>query len=405
MSLLSVQNVGKAFRTYSAEWKRFARWFGLPLKPSEEHWVLRHISFEINSGEAIGFIGQNGAGKSTLLKIITDTMRPSEGKIQVKGRIAAILELGMGFNPELTGRQNVFHAAGLMGFSADQIQQAMQGIEEFAEIGEYFDTPVRTYSSGMQMRVAFAVATAYRPDILIVDEALSVGDAYFQHKSFDRIMQFRREGTTLLIVSHDTNVIKKLCDRAILLNNGVVIKEGVPEQVMDYYNVLIAQKENATIIQNSNGGRTETIAGTGEAVFSNIVLYNSEGKRAKLIKVGEPVELHFTVTVMKSIDSLVLGCGITDRLGQMMFGTNTWHTGQILKNAKEGDVYIYKVAFVANLGIGSYAVHCSLVENHTHMYKNFEWRDGTLIFEVVNVDKEFFVGCMWNKMHFEIEKK
>ena len=174
MSLLAVSNLGKAFRVYKSEWHRFANWFGLKIRPAEEHWVLRHINFEINAGEAIGIVGQNGAGKSTLLKMITGTLQPTEGAIQINGRIAAILELGMGFNPELTGRQNVFHAAGLMGFNHEQISQVMSDIEAFAEIGDYFDQPVRVYSSGMQVRVAFAVATAYRPEILIVDEALSV---------------------------------------------------------------------------------------------------------------------------------------------------------------------------------------------------------------------------------------
>ena len=225
MSLLSVQGLGKAFRSYRSEWHRFARWFGLSVKPREEHWVLRHVSFDIEPGEAIGIVGQNGAGKSTLLKMITGTLKPTEGQVQIHGRIAAILELGMGFNPELTGRQNVHHAAGLMGFTPEQIDAALPDIEAFAEIGDYFGEPVRTYSSGMQMRVAFAVATAWRPEILIVDEALSVGDSYFQHKSFDRIREFQEQGTTLLIVSHDRGAIQSLCDRAILLESGTVIKD------------------------------------------------------------------------------------------------------------------------------------------------------------------------------------
>ena len=210
MSLMIVNELGKAYRTYKSEWHRFGRWMGIPCEPNEEHWVLRHLNFEIQPGEAVGIVGENGAGKSTLLKMITGTLQPTEGAIQVNGRIAAILELGMGFNPELSGRENVFHAAGLMGFTSQQIQDAMADIEAFAEIGEYFDQPVRTYSSGMQMRVAFAVATAYRPEILIVDEALSVGDAHFQHKSFNRIREFRKQGTSLLIVSHDKQAIQSL---------------------------------------------------------------------------------------------------------------------------------------------------------------------------------------------------
>lgn len=220
MTLLSVNNLGKAYRSYYSEWQRFARWFGIAIRPREEHWVLRHVSFDIRPGEAIGIMGQNGAGKSTLLKMIAGTLQPSEGSVHVNGRVAAILELGMGFNPELTGRQNVLHSAGLMGYSHAQILQVMSDIEAFAEIGEYFDQQVRTYSSGMQVRVAFAVATAFRPQILIVDEALSVGDSYFQHKSFDRIRQFQQQGTTLLLVSHDPTSILTLCDRTLLLENG-----------------------------------------------------------------------------------------------------------------------------------------------------------------------------------------
>ena len=190
--VLEVNNIGKVFKNYGSEWHRVLSWFGFNFRAVEEHTILDHINFSISAGEAIGIVGQNGAGKSTLLKIITGTLRPSSGKVVIHGRISAILELGMGFHPDLTGRQNVYHAAGLMGFTHDQIDAVMDQIEEFVEIGDYFDQPVRTYSSGMQMRVAFGVATAYRPEILIVDEALSVGDAYFQHKSFDRIREFQK---------------------------------------------------------------------------------------------------------------------------------------------------------------------------------------------------------------------
>jgi lipopolysaccharide transport system ATP-binding protein len=404
MNLLEVSDLGKAYRRYGSELQRMLSWFGLPVKPLEEHWVLRNINFSIFSGEAIGIIGQNGAGKSTLLKLITGTQQPSAGQVHVNGRIAAILELGMGFNPEFTGRQNAFHGLGLMGFSHEEIEQVMPELEAFAEIGEYFDQPVRTYSSGMQMRVAFAVVTAFRPEILIVDEALSVGDSYFQHKSFNRIREFQEQGTTLLIVSHDRNAIQSLCTRAILLEKGAVIKDGTPEEVFDFYNAIISKKEDIIIEQRVTDGKVETISGTGEAVFADIALYDSQGRKTDVVKVGEPVELRFAVTLTKDIKSLVLGCGLKDRLGQMMFGTNTWHTKQVLNSPKAGETYLYSVRFVANLGVGSYSVHCSLVETYSHVETNYEWRDGSMVFNVINADKEFFVGCMWNKMTFSIDK-
>ncbi len=404
MSLLSVKNVGKAFVSYSSELHRFARWFGMSTNPSEEHWVLRNINFEIQPGEAVGIIGQNGAGKSTLLKMITGTLQPTEGQVQVNGRIAAILELGMGFNPELTGRQNVFHAAGLMGFSAEQIQKVIPDIEAFAEIGEYFDEPVRTYSSGMQMRVAFAVATAYRPEILIIDEALSVGDAYFQHKSFNRITEFQEQGTTLLIVSHDRGAIQGLCERAILLENGSVMKDGSPEEVFDYYNALIAEKENSTVeVVRLDNGQVQTSSGTGEARVEEIALYNSKDKVVECVSVGEQVELRINVKVFKPVDTLVLGYGIKDRLGQIMFGTNTFYTEQVINQPEVGSEYLFKIEFPANFGVGSYSVVVALHDRESHLAANYDWRDLALVFNVINTGKIQFSGCNWMEPDIMVE--
>ena len=238
MGILIVSNVGKSYKKYSGKWARVAEW----LTGKDQHqkkWVLDDINFVVNPGEAVGIIGVNGAGKSTLLKIVTGTTEPSRGFVKMQGRVAAMLELGMGFHPDFTGRQNAVMAGQLLGISTIEINACMPAIEQFAEIGDYIDRPVRTYSSGMQMRLAFSVATAVRPDILIVDEALSVGDAYFQHKSFNRIREFREQGTTLLIVSHDRSAIQSLCDRAILLESGRVAKDGPPEEVMDYYTMIL----------------------------------------------------------------------------------------------------------------------------------------------------------------------
>lgn len=396
MSLLVIDNLGKSYRTYRSEWLRIARWFFLPVKPSEEHWVLKHISFSVLPGEAIGIVGQNGAGKSTLLKMITGTLHPTEGDIQINGRVAAILELGMGFNPELTGRQNVYHAAGLMGFNTDEIKQAMGEIEAFAEIGDYFDEPVRMYSSGMQMRVAFSVATAFRPEILIIDEALSVGDSYFQHKSFDRIREFQKQGTTLLIVSHDRGAIQSLCNRAILLEGGTVIKDGKPEEVMDFYNAIIAEKENTTVkIRKIEDGSVQTCSGSGEASIESVSLHNAAGELVEFIPVGEPVSLRIRAKINRDIPELVMGYMIKDRLGQSVFGTNTHYLDCKLEALRAGEVVEYRFGFPANLGVGSYSVAVALHATHSHIARNYEWRDLALLFNVINISREEFVGLAW----------
>ena len=403
MSLLSVSGLGKSYRSYRSEWLRFARWLYLPVKPSAENWIIRHINFSIEPGEAIGIVGQNGAGKSTLLKMITGTLQPSEGTVTCRGRIAAILELGMGFNPELTGRQNAYHAAGLMGFSKEQIDSVIDWIDSFAEIGSYFDAPVRTYSSGMQMRVAFAVATAFRPEILIIDEALSVGDGYFQHKSFDRIREFQQQGTTLLIVSHDRSAIQALCSRAVLLDKGTIIKDGNPEEVMDFYNALIAEKEGTSVtVQHLDNGRVQTRSGSGEASILAVDVFNSAEQPAEFIRVGEIASLRIKVGVSVALPELVVGYMIKDRLGQSVYGTNTHHLGCKLE-ALEADTEIeYRFNFAMNLGVGSYSVAVALHTADTHLAQNYEWRDLAAVFNVVNMDREEFVGLTWMPPEVEL---
>jgi len=403
MSLLSVSGLGKSYRSYRSEWLRFARWLYFPVKPSAETWIIRHINFSIEPGEAIGIVGQNGAGKSTLLKMITGTLQPSEGTVTCRGRIAAILELGMGFNPELTGRQNAYHAAGLMGFSKEQIDSVIDWIDSFAEIGSYFDAPVRTYSSGMQMRVAFAVATAFRPEILIIDEALSVGDGYFQHKSFDRIREFQQQGTTLLIVSHDRSAIQALCSRAVLLDKGTIIKDGNPEEVMDFYNALIAEKEGTSVtVQHLDNGRVQTRSGSGEASILAVDVFNSLEQPAEFIRVGEIASLRIKVAVSVALPELVVGYMIKDRLGQSVYGTNTHHLGCKLESLEANTQIEYRFNFAMNLGIGSYSVAVALHTADTHLAQNYEWRDLAAVFNVVNMDREEFVGLTWMPPEVEL---
>jgi len=407
MGTLTVSQLGKAYRQYPSRWARLAEWLD-PRHRSRHHlhWVLQGISFSVQPGEAVGIIGINGAGKSTLLKMIVGTTQPSSGSVHTTGRVAALLELGMGFHPDFTGHQNAYMAGQLLGYRVEEIARLMPEIEAFAEIGDYIDQPVRVYSSGMQMRLAFSVATAIRPDVLIVDEALSVGDAYFQHKSFDRIREFRRLGTTLLIVSHDKNAIMSICDRAILLNAGQLAMQGEPEAVLDYYNALLADRQNQEVRQSESAdGKVRIDSGTLEAEVQAVELLNKSGQPIYSVAVGEELCARIMVKVNADIDGLVLGFGIKDRLGQMVFGTNTFHTKQKVDAARVGEIIRFDIRFRANLGVGSYSIHCSLVRNDNHVEKNYHWIDRALVFEVVNVDKPTFVGCAWNEITFDIQKE
>jgi lipopolysaccharide transport system ATP-binding protein len=407
MGAIQVSGLGKAYKQYSNRWSRLAEWV-LPFRGPRHRlkWVIKDASFNVERGEAVGIIGINGAGKSTLLKMITGTTQPTAGRVDITGRVAALLELGMGFHPEFTGRQNVVMAGQLLGYNVAEISRLMPEIEAFAEIGDYIDQPVRTYSSGMQVRLAFSVATASRPDVLIVDEALSVGDAYFQHKSFDRIREYRKAGTTLLIVSHDKGAIQSICDRAILLHEGRLAKQGPPEEIMDFYNAMLAEKQNQTVRQQQlQGNKVQTSSGTGDATVADIALLDEKGERIEIVDVGSSVTLRVRVAVHTPIPRLVLGYMIKDRLGQPIYGTNTHLKGAPLNDMRPQEEVIYAFTFRMNLGPGSYSIATALASSDTHLKNNYEWRDLALLFNVMNLRREHFVGCAWLDPNIEIQRK
>jgi lipopolysaccharide transport system ATP-binding protein len=405
-TVLDVRGVGKCYAAYRSNLHHFAEWFGLPSKRLHEHWAVRDVSFSLKAGDGLAVIGQNGAGKSTLLKLITGTARPNAGHIQVSGRISAMLELGLGLNPEFTGRQNVYLAGGLMGFPVKNLTDLMPAIDDFAELGEFFDQPLRIYSSGMRARLAFSLATAVRPEVLIVDEVLSVGDSYFQHKSFDRILQFKEQGTSLLFVSHSMSDVRALCDRVILLDKGCVIKDGLPDEVVDYYNALIAEKENAKLTveqRREKSGWLFTRSGTHEARVVSLRLLDAV-TREKVVaaRVGQRLCLVAEVDVCASIPRMVLGYMLRDKLGHVVWGTNTWHTQQMVCDLKTGDKLTYIMPFTCALGPGSYSFSPALVSTDTHLVNNYEWTDNALVFDVINADHQTFIGTNWLDANFEI---
>ena len=403
--ILSVQNICKTYLDYESNFKRFASWFSKNKEEKNVKTVLKDVSFDVGAGEVVGLIGQNGAGKSTLLKIISRTLKPSSGRVTSGAKISSILELGMGFHGDLTGRQNAYQSCSLMGYSKEQIDEIITYIEDFAEIGEYFDYPVRIYSSGMQMRLAFSVVTANRPDILIIDEALSVGDVYFQHKSFDKIKEFKSLGTTLIIVSHDSGAIKSICDRVILLEKGQILKDGEPEAVLDYYNALISKKQDVQISQVAlENGKTATVSGNKKACIKNVEILDAAGKKIQNLEVGKKIKLKVTVQSNENLPSLVLGYQIKNRFSQVVYGTNTYHLKQALKNLKKSEEYDFSFEFDANLGVGSFSVTIALHDSDNHLQNNYEWRDNAIIFNVVNFSKPDFVGLAYLEPSLEIKR-
>jgi ABC-2 type transport system ATP-binding protein len=285
----------------------------------EEFWALRNVHFEVKQGETLGIIGANGAGKSTLLSLIARTTCPTEGTITVQGKMSTLLELGAGFHPDLTGRENVFLNASILGMSRHETENKYDEIVDLAGIPQSIDSPVKFYSSGMYVRLGFAVAVMCNPDVLLMDEILAVGDEMFRKKSLERVERFKKEGKTLLIVSHDLETVKRLSDRVLLLNEGSMVDLGAPLEVVDHYrNFGIYQDGNVTVKEY----------GTREIVITN-VRFQSQGKTIKEeLGAGQPFTIDCMLQSKTKVVNPVIGVGISDNLGTVVFGTNT----QIQKN-------------------------------------------------------------------------
>ncbi len=245
-NVIEVKNVDKVYKLYDSNKARVADTLGLTRKKNyKEHFALKDMSFEVKKGECVGLIGTNGSGKSTILKIITGVLSPTRGEVSVDGRISALLELGAGFNQEYTGIENIYLNGTMLGYSNEEIDAKLDDILAFADIGDFVFQPVKTYSSGMFVRLAFAVAINIDPEILIVDEALSVGDVFFQAKCYKKFEEFKEAGKTILFVSHDLGAISKYCDRAILINKGDKVAEGTPKDMIDIYKKILVGQEPA----------------------------------------------------------------------------------------------------------------------------------------------------------------
>jgi len=400
---LRVEGVSKLYRIYDRPGHRLSEMMTRGYwKRHREFWALRNISFEIEAGTTTGIIGPNGSGKSTLLQIITGTLEPTHGNVWHEGRVAALLELGAGFNPEFTGIENIFMNAALMGFSRKETESLLPEIERFAEIGPFIYQPVKTYSSGMYVRLAFSISISANPNILIIDEALAVGDAVFQHRCMRRLKEMQEGGVTIFFVSHDAGAVRALCSRAILLYAGEVVTDGKPQDVLNRYQKLIMARERAyeEAAQTSEEAdedqewllKEEKFAplhytfrhGDGSAEVLRVELLDASWRRIEIVETGEPVVVRMWVRFKTDVEAPVCGFLIRNRHGIHLYGTNTELQKLDLGAMRGGEVIEVSFAFNCSLAPDSYSI---AVAAHSPDAISFDWLDGALFFQVISADQ------------------
>ncbi len=339
---IEVKDVVKIYKLYNKPRDRVKEAFGFGKKQQTKlHYALNGVSLKIAKGETVGIIGTNGSGKSTILKIITGVLNPTSGEVHVDGRISALLELGAGFNMEYNGIENVYLNGTMMGFSEKEIEEKLPSILEFADIGDYVYQPVKTYSSGMFVRLAFAVAINIEPEILIVDEALSVGDVFFQAKCYRKFEEFKEQGKTIVFVSHDLSSISKYCDRVFLLNQGNLLGEGKPREMIDAYKrVLVGQYEDAgeekAEAEAENPSALEY--GNGQAQILEYYMTDDRGVRTCAIIKGSEFTIHMKVKFTEKIPAPIFAFSIKNVLGVEITGTNTMIEKAFLEGVEPGQV-------------------------------------------------------------------
>jgi len=366
--------------------------------------ALDDISFSLKKGESIGIIGLNGSGKSTLLQIIAGTIQPSEGSIEVSGRVAALLELGSGFNPEFTGIENIYLSASILGLSKQQIDKKVGKITEFADIGDFINQAVRTYSSGMAMRLAFAVAAHVEAEILIIDEALAVGDARFQIKCFSFLEDFQEKGGSLILVSHDLNSIAKLCETSILLHQGKLVRNDLTINVINHYSKIISEESNESNLNSETpihykdmekADGTELLSYGGELGELNSVCINNN--QTAILCAGDEFCISFRADAFSRINKPIFALRIRDSKGQEIYGTNTKFLNIKTPNLESGDSVTVKFVQNANLGVGKYFISVGFTYYEGSNLKVVHRLREYLEFEVFNEDGSFGISnCFSN---------
>ncbi len=388
---IQVNKVTKIYRLYNSPIDRFKEALH-PFKKKyhDNFYALNNASLEIKKGESVGIVGMNGSGKSTLLKIISGIVAPTEGTVVVNGRISALLELGVGFNPEFSGLENVQFQCALLGFDSSETERLLSEIVAFADIGDFIHQPVKSYSSGMYVRLAFAVAINVDPDILIVDEALAVGDAYFQVKCMNKIRSFMNASKTLVFVSHDPGAIKSLCNRAYLLNKGVVLDSGDPDRVFNFYNGLIAEKQQTTSGQSRKN--LSERSGNGRATITSVSILDQQGTTVDTVTTGETIRLKIDIKFEQRIVDPTIGILIRDRLGNDIFGVNNALMKISIGVIEAGRELSVEYRLSCDLGPNIYSLTVALHASETHVEDNFDWFNNAVVFRVVPTAEDRFIG-------------
>jgi ABC-type polysaccharide/polyol phosphate transport system ATPase subunit len=393
---IEARNLAKMYRIYPSPAARLQESLSLGRRTRhQEFWALDDISFDVPQGGALGIIGLNGSGKSTLLELVAGTLEPTRGYVQTRGRIAALLALGAGFNPEFTGRENVRLNGEILGLSRREMERHLPRIERFAEIGDFMDRPVKTYSTGMTVRLAFSVAIHVDPEILVVDEVLAVGDAIFVNRCVRKFEEMRKRGVTVLLASHDLALVKLLCDRALLLSRGRVLSEGDPGDVVNRYNGIVLERQQAFSEQApQQPPAPSTIAaevsnalsysyrhGDRLAVVAAVELLNEDSRAVRAVRSGEVVRIRVVVQFREPHPRPVVGIMIRTRIGMEVFGTNTELEEVSFPSAQRGESFEVNFEFGCWLTPQEYTL---TVATQSADGSSHDWLDDVLSFQVID---------------------
>jgi ABC-type polysaccharide/polyol phosphate transport system ATPase subunit len=399
--VIHTENLSKLYKIYNSPADRLKELFPWSKKAlHREFWALKDVSLSIAPGETVGIVGRNGSGKTTLLKIISGVLQPSSGLRSVNGRVASLLELGTGFNPELTGRENIFINGAIQGFSRREMNKRFEEIVAFAELADFIDVPVKKYSSGMYVRLAFSCAINVDPDVLIVDEALSVGDELFQRKCFLKLEAFQKQGKTILFVSHSSSIVKQLCSRAILLEHGAIHTQGSPNDVINEYTRLlfgspkVAAQAPVVELAKDAAATKEYRYGSEGAEISEIGVVDNAGRSMEALECGAQVSVRFKVRFDKSIAQPIYALTIKNAQGLEIYGTNTWFKGLPFEGRTTGDIVEVEFTQRLNLVGGTYYLSLGCVALEGTELVPLDRRYDCMVLKVLPIDRDFGVAYL-----------